>query len=37
MLQKAQNRAMRSILHCDGYTKNEHMLQVYVCKIEVIL
>ena len=27
MLQKAQNRAMRVILHCDRYTKIEHMLQ----------
>jgi len=27
MLQKAQNRAMRVILHCDKYTKIERMLQ----------
>jgi len=27
MLQKVQNRAMRVILHCDKYTKIEHMLQ----------
>jgi len=27
MLQKAQNRTMRVILHCDKYTKIEYMLQ----------
>jgi len=27
MLQKAQNRAMKVILHCDKYTKIERMLQ----------
>jgi len=25
MLQRAQNRAMRAILHCDGYTKTKHV------------
>jgi len=28
MLQRAQNRAMRVISHCDRYTKIEHMLQI---------
>jgi len=37
VLQRAQNRAMRVILHCDKYTKIEHMLAVYVCKTEVTL
>jgi len=27
MLQKAQNRAMRVVLHCDKHTKIDHMLQ----------
>jgi len=27
MLQRARNRAMRVILHCDKYTKIEHTLQ----------
>jgi len=38
MLQRAQNRAMRVILHCDKYTKIEHAgLAVYVCKTKVTL
>jgi len=27
MLQRAQHRAMRAMLYCDGYTKTERMLQ----------